>query len=77
MTMQLAVYLRVSTTQQAQAQTIEQQLTAIERHCRKQAWPWPPRCVRKPHPLRRTTPVGVDDPSQDIHPMGGPGPGRL
>ena len=40
--MQLAVYLRVSTTQQAHAQTIAQQLTAIEQHCRKQAWPWPP-----------------------------------
>lgn len=40
--MNLAVYVRVSTSQQAQTQTIEHQLTRLAAYCRMHHWPWPP-----------------------------------
>ena len=40
--MNLAVYVRVSTSQQAQTQTIEHQLTRVAAYCRTQQWAWPP-----------------------------------
>jgi site-specific DNA recombinase len=43
--MKLAVYVRVSTQQQAQTQTIEQQLTLLERYCQQHHWPWPPAAI--------------------------------
>src|SRR5437870_4126218 len=38
--MRMAVYVRVSTQQQAQSQTIEQQLERLRLHCQAQQWPW-------------------------------------
>src|SRR5450759_1073122 len=38
--MRIAVYVRVSTQRQAQAQTIEQQLERLRVHCQTQGWPW-------------------------------------
>jgi site-specific DNA recombinase len=43
--MKLAVYVRVSTPQQAQTQTIEQQLTLLEGYCQEHHWPWPPAAI--------------------------------
>jgi site-specific DNA recombinase len=43
--MKLAVYVRVSTPHQAQAQTIDQQLERLEAHCQMQKWPWPPQSL--------------------------------
>src|SRR5437763_2791659 len=40
--MSLALYLRVSTSQQTHTQTIEQQLERLETYCQAQGWPWPP-----------------------------------
>ncbi len=37
--MKIALYARVSSTQQAQTQTIEQQLDRLQTYCRNQAWP--------------------------------------
>ena len=39
--MRTALYVRVSTLQQAQSQTIEQQLERLRLHCQAQQWPWP------------------------------------
>jgi len=36
--MKVALYARVSTTRQAQAQTIEQQIERLQEHCRRQGW---------------------------------------
>jgi site-specific DNA recombinase len=38
--MSIAVYVRVSTQRQAQAQTIEQQLARLRVHCQTQGWSW-------------------------------------
>jgi site-specific DNA recombinase len=38
--MNIAVYVRVSTQRQAQAQTIEQQLDSLQKHHEAQGWPW-------------------------------------
>jgi site-specific DNA recombinase len=38
--MRMAVYVRVSSLQQAQNQTIEQQLERLQTHCQQQQWPW-------------------------------------
>jgi site-specific DNA recombinase len=38
--MRIAVYVRVSTQRQAQAQTIEQQLERLQAHCQIQDWVW-------------------------------------
>ena len=38
--MNIAVYVRVSTMQQAQSQTIEQQLERLQSHCQSQQWKW-------------------------------------
>ena len=38
--MRLAIYVRVSTRQQAQTQSIEQQLERLQTHCTAQGWPW-------------------------------------
>ena len=38
--MRVAVYVRVSTQRQAQAQTIEQQLDRLREYSRSQGWPW-------------------------------------
>jgi DNA invertase Pin-like site-specific DNA recombinase len=38
--MRIAVYVRVSSLQQAQNQTIEQQLERLQTHCQQQQWPW-------------------------------------
>jgi site-specific DNA recombinase len=38
--MRTAIYVRVSTLQQAQSQTIEQQLERLRLHCQAQQWPW-------------------------------------
>jgi site-specific DNA recombinase len=38
--MRIAIYVRVSTRQQAHAQTIEQQLERLRAHCQTQNWPW-------------------------------------
>jgi site-specific DNA recombinase len=38
--MRVAVYVRVSTQRQAQAQTIEQQLDRLQIHCQQQGWAW-------------------------------------
>jgi site-specific DNA recombinase len=43
--MKLVVYVRVSTQQQAQTQTIEQQLTLLEGYCHEHQWPWPPAAI--------------------------------
>jgi site-specific DNA recombinase len=45
MIMQLGIYVRVSTTHQVQAQTIEHQLTLLEAYCTAHAWPWPPTAI--------------------------------
>src|SRR5258708_37916501 len=37
--MKIALYARVSSAQQAQTQTIEQQLDRLQTYCRNQAWP--------------------------------------
>jgi DNA invertase Pin-like site-specific DNA recombinase len=39
--MRIAIYVRVSSLQQAQNQTIEQQLERLQTHCQQQRWPWP------------------------------------
>jgi site-specific DNA recombinase len=39
--MRIAVYARVSTQQQAQAQTIEQQLERLQGYSQEQGWVWP------------------------------------
>ena len=39
--MRIAIYVRVSSLQQAQNQTIEQQLERLQTHCQQQHWPWP------------------------------------
>jgi site-specific DNA recombinase len=38
--MRMAVYVRVSTQQQAQSQTIEQQLERLQAHCQAHQWSW-------------------------------------
>ncbi len=38
--MNIAVYVRVSTQRQAQAQTIEQQLDSLQKYHESQGWPW-------------------------------------
>ena len=38
--MNIAVYVRVSTQRQAQAQTIEQQLDSVRKYHEGQGWPW-------------------------------------
>jgi site-specific DNA recombinase len=38
--MRIAVYVRVSSLQQAQNQTIEQQLERLQTHCQQQQWSW-------------------------------------
>ena len=38
--MKIAVYVRVSTQRQAQAQTIEQQLDSLQKYNQTQGWPW-------------------------------------
>src|SRR5712691_4280744 len=38
--MRVAVYVRVSTQRQAQAQTIEQHLDRLREYSRSQGWPW-------------------------------------
>lgn len=38
--MRTAIYVRVSTLQQAQSQTIDQQLERLQAHCQTQQWPW-------------------------------------
>jgi site-specific DNA recombinase len=38
--MNIAVYVRVSTQRQAQAQTIEQQLDSLRKYHEAQGWPW-------------------------------------
>jgi site-specific DNA recombinase len=38
--MRTAIYVRVSTFQQAQSQTIEQQLERLRLHCQAQQWTW-------------------------------------
>ena len=38
--MRTAIYVRVSTLQQAQSQTIEQQLERLRAHCQAQQWSW-------------------------------------
>src|SRR5260221_10662183 len=38
--MRVAVYVRVSTQRQAQAQTIEQQLDRLREYTPSQGWPW-------------------------------------
>ena len=38
--MNIAVYVRVSTQRQAQAQTIEQQLDSLRNYHEAQGWPW-------------------------------------
>ena len=38
--MRVAVYVRVSTQRQAQAQTIEQQLDRLQEYSQSQGWPW-------------------------------------
>jgi len=38
--MRVAIYVRVSTQRQAQAQTIEQQLARLQFYCQEQGWPW-------------------------------------
>jgi site-specific DNA recombinase len=39
--MRMAVYVRVSTQQQAQSQTIDQQLERLRLHCQAQQWHGP------------------------------------
>jgi site-specific DNA recombinase len=39
--MRRAIYVRVSSRQQAQNQTIEQQLERLQTYCQTQQWPWP------------------------------------
>lgn len=39
--MRIAVYVRVSTQNQSQAQSIEQQLERLQAHCQKHGWQWP------------------------------------
>lgn len=39
--MRIAIYVRVSTHQQAQHQTIDQQLERLQTYCQRQQWPWP------------------------------------
>src|SRR6195952_1053081 len=47
MTMRVALYVRVSTQRQAQAQTVEQQVERLAEHARQQGWDVPPdRIVR-------------------------------
>ena len=43
--MRIAVYVRVSTLNQSQAQTIEQQLERLQSHCQKHEWGWPEHAV--------------------------------
>jgi site-specific DNA recombinase len=43
--MRIAVYLRVSTQRQAQAQTIEQQLERLRAHIQSQGWELPEDCI--------------------------------
>ncbi len=38
--MRIAMYVRVSTPTQVQAQTIEGQLARLEEHCQNQGWTW-------------------------------------
>src|SRR5260370_27803357 len=38
--MKIAMYVRVSTQREAQAQTIEQQLQLLREHSQKHGWPW-------------------------------------
>jgi site-specific DNA recombinase len=38
--MRIAMYVRVSTQTQVQAQTIEEQLTRLQQHCQTQGWTW-------------------------------------
>ncbi len=38
--MRIAIYVRVSSLQQAQSQTIEQQLERLQMHCQAQQWAW-------------------------------------
>ena len=38
--MRIAIYVRVSSLQQAQSQTIEQQLERLQAHCQAQQWAW-------------------------------------
>ncbi|NWJ46407.1 MAG: recombinase family protein [Chloroflexi bacterium] len=40
--MRIAVYIRVSTQRQAEAQTIEQQLSCLQTFCQSKEWSWPP-----------------------------------
>ena len=43
--MQVALYVRVSTQRQAQAQTTDQQLDRLRAHAEQQGWPLPPERV--------------------------------
>src|SRR5690348_927635 len=43
--MHVAVYARVSTVRQVQAQTTEQQLDRLRAHAEGQGWTLPPECV--------------------------------
>ena len=38
--MRIAMYVRVSTQTQVQAQTIEEQLARLQTHCQSQGWTW-------------------------------------
>jgi site-specific DNA recombinase len=43
--MRIAIYARVSTQQQAQAQTIEQQLERLQGYSQEQGWEWPEEAI--------------------------------
>ena len=43
--MRIAMYVRVSTQTQVQAQTIEEQLARVQQHCQGQGWTWTERSI--------------------------------
>jgi site-specific DNA recombinase len=43
--MRIAMYVRVSTQTQVQAQTIEEQLARLQQHCQQQGWTWTERSI--------------------------------
>jgi site-specific DNA recombinase len=43
--MRIAMYVRVSTQTQVQAQTIEEQLARLQKHCQGQGWTWTERSI--------------------------------